>query len=262
MLRRRQLGQYFTPPEVVDLALAVVGWLQPGLARGTLLDPSCGEGAFLQGALRAGFAPDRLYGLDSDPAMVPVWRAAGLLGRAPAPCLAIADGLGGGGRAQFDVVAGNPPFAGTMSLSSQLTIAGLDQGTFPDSPRGAGGSLPRELWFLQRSLGLLRPGGLLALVLPEGVLANRRWRDLRSGVLAANQVEAIIGLPRRTFRASRTTVKTCLVIARRQPPAPGHRVRLAELEADELADGAEEVLAAWGGAEVRAEGCPWERGPA
>jgi type I restriction enzyme M protein len=262
MHRRRQLGQYFTPPEVVDLALAVLGWLQPELVQGTLLDPSCGEGAFIQGALRAGFAPDRLYGLDSDPAMVPVWRAAGLLDRGPAPRLGIADGLAGGGRGQFDVVAGNPPFAGTMSLLSQLTIPGLDHGTFPDSRGRARTSLPRELWFLQRSLGLLRPGGLLALVLPEGVLANRRWRDLRAGVLAANQVEAIIGLPRRTFRASRTTVKTCLVIARQQPPAPGHQVSLAELDANELAGGNEELLAAWGRAEVRAEGCPWERGPA
>jgi len=126
--------------------------------------------------------------------------------------------------------------------------------------------LPREWWFLERSLGLLREGGLLAMVLPEGVLANRRWRGQRADLLARCQLEAAIGLPRSVFRASRTTVKTCLLFLRRQPPQPGHIARLAELDPTELAH-PEALLAPGRRGPPFAEGVPgrcfeWEGFPA
>lgn len=104
MQRSRALGQYFTPPEVVDLAFAVLAWLAPDLRSGRLLDPSCGEGAFLAGALRAGFPPARLYGLDADPRLPETWRAAQATALPEAAHLAVTDGLVGGGEELFEVI--------------------------------------------------------------------------------------------------------------------------------------------------------------
>lgn len=252
----RQLAQYFTPAPVVRLAFDLLQWLQPGLRAGRLVDPSCGAGAFLLGARDAGFRSDQLYGLDLDPALVPVWREAGLVGPQGAH-LALADGLAGRGLGQFDLVAGNPPFAGSEALDAPLQERfhyGHLVRTRQQPP-----ALPRELWFLERSLQLLRSGGLLALVLPEGIFANRRWEAVRGDLLQTTQVEAIIGLPRSTFRANRTTVKTCLLLARKQAPASGHRVRLVELAAAEVETGAGPLLALWERGEEHAEGVPWPR---
>jgi type I restriction enzyme M protein len=250
----RALGQFFTPPAVVDLAFAVLAWLRPDCATGCLLDLSCGEGAFLQGALWHGFAAERLYGLDADPRLPALWASAFPPPRRPH--LALADGLLGPLSPSFDLVVGNPPFAGSPDEAhAEHLRAQYRWWRLSHAKRPLG--LPRELWFLERSLGLLREGGLLAMVLPEGILANRRWRRQREDLLARCQLEAVVGLPRAVFRASRTTVKTCLLFLRQQPPAPGHVVRLAELDAEEIARPAQ-VIAAWQNGQTVAEGKPWE----
>lgn len=253
MPSRNQLGQYFTPPAVVDLAFSILQWLEPAVTTGRLIDPSCGEGAFLVGARQAGFAPHNIYGADADPAMVTAWLPLAQLG-----ChFAICDGLSGGGKDCFDVVAGNPPFAGLVAMPN---TTGLTWGTLAGNGLNIQ-RLPRELWFLERALQLLRPEGLLALILPEGVLANRRWLAPRQAFLSTAQVEAIIGLPRTTFRASGITVKTCLVVARKQPPQPNHVVRLAELQAEELTAGGATLLTAWTTRQMLGESMPWRLEP-
>lgn len=256
MLSSRALGQFFTPPEVVTLAFEVLAWLQPKVAEGTLIDLSCGEGAFLQGALEHDFAPQRLYGLDADAQLIPTWRERFAAGSGPH--LALADGLLGPMEECFDVVVGNPPFAGGPEPDHLPYLTMHYEWWRLSHPRRPQG-LPRELWFLERSLRLLRAGGLLAMVLPEGFLANRRWRHQREDLLRRYQLEVAIGLPRSVFRASRTTVKTCLIFVRKVTPSPQHRVRLAELEADELAQ-PRGLLQAWKHNETIAGEAPWRAG--
>lgn len=248
----RALGQFFTPAEVVDLCFGLLKWLQPGSQAGRLVDLSCGEGAFLQGALRAGFAPEALYGLDADPRLPEVWRAQRLLAQSH---LALADGLVGQGEGRFEVVAGNPPFGGGADPEHDSYLAAQYHWRRLGKRRQA--DLPRELWFLERSLRLLKPGGLLAMVLPEGFFANCRWRPQREALIGLHQIEAIVGLPRTVFRGSGITVKTALLFLRKTPPPPGHRIRLAELAEDDLAAGAETLIEAWERAPVCA-GRPWE----
>lgn len=254
----RSLGQYFTPPEVVDLAFTLLSWLQPDVHGGRALDLACGEGAFLLGALRHGFAGSHLYGLDADPRLPGLWAEGGLA--AAGTHLAVTDGLIGGGEGLFEVVVGNPPFGGQWEPGENLGLA-WQYGWWRLGGR-KGPALPRELWFLERSLRLLAPGGLLALVLPEGFLANSRWRAQRQALVVAHQIEAVLGLPRNVFRASRAAVKTVLLLARRQPPAAGHRVRLAELEAADLASPhlAATLLEHWQHGRPLSTGRPWEAG--
>lgn len=256
MQRSRALGQYFTPPEVVDLAFAVLAWLAPDLRSGRLLDPSCGEGAFLAGALRAGFPPARLYGLDADPRLPETWRAAQATALPEAAHLAVTDGLVGGGEELFEVIAGNPPFGGQADPEHDLYLA-FEYSWWRLGAR-KGPALPRELWFLERSLRLLRPGGLLAMVLPEGFFANRRWRAQRGALVTHYQVEAVVGLPRSVFRGSRTAVKTALLFARKSPPPAGHVVRLAELDEEDLPTAAARLPSEWQEGRTLSSARPWE----
>lgn len=206
----------------------------------------------MAGALRHGFAADQLYGLDADPRLPAVWQERY---SRPRPHFALADGLLGAAAGCFELVVGNPPFAGGPApehLPFLTTQCHWWRLTHRSRPEG----LPRELWFLERSLQLLSEGGRLAMVMPEGFLANRRWRPQREELLHAHTLDAVIGLPRSVFRASGIAVKTCLLFVRRQAPAPGHTVRLAELEADELAHpGA--LLEAWQARRTVAGPAPW-----
>ncbi len=200
----------------------------------------------------AGVRGGGLYGLDVDRQLLPVWQA-----QFPPPTrphLALADGLLGTMPAAFEVVVGNPPFGGSPDPAALPDLM-MAYHWWRLSRRG-GGSFPRELWFLERSLRLLRPGGLLGLVLPEGFLANKRWRPQREELLRTAQVEAVIGLPRSVFRGSRAAVKTCLIFVRQQAPAAGHVVRLAELDDEDLLCPAA-LIAAWDAGAVQATEAPW-----
>ncbi len=72
-----------------------------------------------------------------------------------------------------------------------------------------------EVIFVERCLGLLKPGGLLNIVLPDGNLNNpslnwlRRWCEGRAKLLA------VVSLPEETFRSSKATVKCSVVTLRR-----------------------------------------------
>lgn len=49
---RKALGEFYTPPEVVEFILDHVGYQGPGIAAKRLLDPACGSGTFLVYALK------------------------------------------------------------------------------------------------------------------------------------------------------------------------------------------------------------------
>lgn len=74
---------------------------------------------------------------------------------------------------------------------------------------------PTELIFVERCLNLLKPGGRMGIVLPDGNLNNpslawlRRWAEGRAKLLA------VVSLPEETFRSSNATVKASLVFMRR-----------------------------------------------
>ncbi len=115
--RRRELGQFFTSPEVAgfmwDLLEVIQG--RPFLANTKVIDTACGEGVFVRVAHQRGGLPAKcLFGADVDEALAPGWRQDPLLGRAR---LLLANGLlddpqTGMVEGTFNIVVGNPPFSG------------------------------------------------------------------------------------------------------------------------------------------------------
>ena len=59
--RRKDFGQFFTPPELTIKMLEKFDNTD-----GTILDPCCGAGNLLAAAIKAGFDPTKVYGIEID----------------------------------------------------------------------------------------------------------------------------------------------------------------------------------------------------
>lgn len=221
MLARKDLGQYFTPLPVValcyELLLVLENWSAGRSVRPLVLDPACGDGVFLRYAVEHGFTfPDRLYGLDKDPLLPGQWEREGLTQRglrlATGSALQQPDTACGIRLNHFDWVVGNPPYGGAAGTAR--VSAATEEMTPAETSRALQDPSSRllEARFLRRFLDFARPGGHVAIIIPDGLLTNVRLAEFRRQLLAENRLDAVVSLPAHTFRNSGTTAKTSLVL--------------------------------------------------
>jgi type I restriction enzyme M protein len=78
-----------------------------------------------------------------------------------------------------------------------------------DLPRS--GRVKTEILFLERCLALLKPGGRLGIVLPEGVFNNPSLAYVREYVEDRAWLRAIVSLPQETFYSAGASVKASLL---------------------------------------------------
>jgi type I restriction enzyme M protein len=97
--------------------------------------------------------------------------------------------------ALFDI--GRDPIAGPMSTSRVRP------------------SRSSESLFLERCLALLKPGGRLGIVLPDGVLNNPSAGWLRDYVRGRAKLLAVVSVPQEVFASAKATVKPSLVFLQR-----------------------------------------------
>lgn len=80
-----------------------------------------------------------------------------------------------------------------------------------DKPSAKLGKIKTELLFIERCLDLLRPGGRLGIVLPEGVFNNPSLGYVREFVEDRAFLRAVISLPPETFFSSGASVKASIL---------------------------------------------------
>jgi type I restriction enzyme M protein len=99
-----------------------------------------------------------------------------------------------------DVILTNPPFGSEVKIDDAHV---LDRYELPKweatNPRA---SLPAEQLFVETAMGFLREGGILGIVLPDGILNNPSLRFLRSWLLKRGRLLATVDLPKETFSDS------------------------------------------------------------
>ncbi len=151
----KETGAYYTPPPVVDWLVKWAVRQLPGSA--AVLDPSCGDGRFLDGITRA-------VGVDVDPDAISVASA-----RSRSAQLIRADFFDWARTTnrRFDAVVGNPPFVryqrfkgpqreNALSYCEEhgIHLSGLSSSWAP---------------FVVGASTLLKPGGRLAMVVPAEI---------------------------------------------------------------------------------------------
>lgn len=106
-----------------------------------------------------------------------------------------------------DVAVCNPPYVRPRwrsSFSHILEDAGLSSSLKSIHDAGA------DLLFIAQNLRLLRNGGKLGLVLPDGLITAEKYAGVRKSLLREHCIEKVIKLPRRVF--SGTEAQTYLAI--------------------------------------------------
>ena len=72
-----------------------------------------------------------------------------------------------------------------------------------------------EVLFIERCLNLLKPGGRMGIVLPEGVLNNSNLQKVREFVESKAKILLIVSIPQDVFIASGATVKPSLLFLKK-----------------------------------------------
>ncbi|HCH4267735.1 TPA: N-6 DNA methylase [Vibrio parahaemolyticus] len=228
---RAGMGQYFTPGPIVDLA---VGIMKP-TASDVILDPFCGSGHFLSRCLdyvvkNQGKHLDsyglhqfkffHLHGIEKSDRMVRIAMTDmmlhddghtnirnldSLLSFDNYPDI-VALGLEKKNTPEvFSMILTNPPFGSIMRQEVMGMIGRFELGNKKKS-------LPLEILGLERCFQFLKPGGKLAIVLPDGLLKNKSSAFVRNWVKSVARVKAVISLPEEAFNPYGAMVKTSLCI--------------------------------------------------
>jgi hypothetical protein len=205
---RRGAGVFYTPPEV---AAHVVALAQEHGGSGVVLDPCAGAGAFLLAAARAGFK--QLRGIDLDREALLVARKA-LKAAGAKASLVCGDALLVKPRGIVDCVISNPPYGHVPA----------DEKLLRDFPALRGGEVDRYALFILRSLQLVRPGGVVALLVPDTWMFLARAGSLREEVLRLSEVAAAVDLGK-PFAAAKDTRVQALVLVRK--PAKSRETAVA-----------------------------------
>lgn len=236
------LATYLTPHSVATmlahLALADVDLLEQPIDGPVVGDPCCGTGRFLIAAVHdvlcreaATAHDDRrgrltsllengLFGADQSSSSVAKARVNLLLFGVHNPYVftvrdSITDRSVGALRGRLRIILTNPPFGeGKYDASEGIARTRERLPTLRQRTR-----IDPATAFLVRCLDLLRDGGRLGIVLPDGILDSRaikdallrhgetRWRDV--------SVEANVSLPTATFALSGTVAKTSTLLLRK-----------------------------------------------
>jgi type I restriction enzyme M protein len=96
-----------------------------------------------------------------------------------------------------DVILANPPFAG--AIRSVNTLRQYDFAV-AEGKAGVKPQLVRANLFLERCLDMLKPGGRMGIVLPQGIFNNITDQDLRDFVDARARILGVVGLHPYTFK--------------------------------------------------------------
>ena len=108
----------------------------------------------------------------------------------------------------FDILMANPPFAGDIKESRLLHQYQLGFGV----NGRAQSTVSRDLLFIERNLDFLKPGGRMAIVLPQGRFNNASDRRIREFIAEQARILAVVGLHGNTFKPHTGTKTSVLFV--------------------------------------------------
>ena len=222
-------GQFFTPRNVVQMMIDI---LDPREGE-RIIDPACGSGGFLAYTLRhflSRSAKDfHIVGIDKDAFLAKIAKIyLSLIGDGDYriycenslddPAKWSEDTRGKIQCGAFDIVLTNPPFGAKIPVVGEQLLGQYQLGRrWRKRGKWYRSLEPREkqapqVLFIERCIQLLREGGRLGIVLPEGIFGNPSDRYIWEYVNSVCSVTGVVSLPQETFQPSTHTKTSVLFL--------------------------------------------------
>jgi type I restriction enzyme M protein len=226
-------GEFYTPRSVVRMMVRLAN-PQEGQS---VYDPCCGSGGMLilskEYLEEQGGDPKHLslFGQEASGSVWAIAKMNMLLHGITSADLRNEDTLTdpqhveGGELMRFDRILTNPPFSIGFTPSNQFPER-FQYGQVPEGAKKA------DLMFLQHMVASLKSDGMLATVMPHGVLfRGGDEKRIRAGLLEHDLVEAVIGLASSLFYG--TGIPACILVLRNKgAKAPERKGKVLFINAD------------------------------
>ncbi|RCR66403.1 restriction endonuclease subunit M [Larkinella punicea] len=121
----------------------------------------------------------------------------------------------------FDYIITNPPFGSSVKQTEQAylknyrlgikDVSWIDRKQKNISQLGPRDSQSTEVLFIEQCWRFLKPGGRLAVVVPDGVLTNSSAQYVRDWMEEHYRIVAVISLPQDAFKATDAGVKSSVL---------------------------------------------------
>lgn len=232
--QRGDRGEFFTPFPVVRLAVEMIN-PQP---HEKIIDPASGSGGFLIQSIShisrnnekvsiSKYIKNNIRGLEFNPdvALATMIRMSFEGGSGDEiicmNSLSDSDEL----NEKFDIVLTNPPFGTKGKVENPKTLKSyvlarkwqqLSYDKWEATKTVQSGQSP-DILFIEKSLKLLKPGGRMAIVLPDGLLQNISNAYVRYWLKTQTKLLAVISIPQEAFIPYGTGIKTSLLILQKLP---------------------------------------------
>lgn len=109
---------------------------------------------------------------------------------------------------QFDILMANPPFAGDIKENRILSKYDLGKNSDGKYQNKVG----RDILFIERNLDFLKPGGRMAIVLPQGRFNNSSDKPIRDFIAGHCRILAVVGLHGNVFKPHTGTKTSVLFV--------------------------------------------------
>lgn len=208
-------GDFYTPRDVIRLMVRILK-PAPGMK---IYDPTCGSGGMLiisrEYVEQSGGDPTNLHlcGQVNDASAWSICKLNMLLHGVPGADIRLEDTLlhplhrEGGELERFDRVIANPPFSQNYSRSNMEFPERFRWGWCPTTGKKA------DLMFAQHMLAVCKETGMVATVMPHGVLFRGGVeKEIRKKFLEQDLIEAVIGLPPNLFYGA--GIPACILVMR------------------------------------------------
>ena len=232
--QRGDRGEFFTPHPIVRLAIEMID----PKPNEKIIDPACGSGGFLIQAIShvqqnnpkldmASFVQEGITGIEFNPdvalsAMIRLFFEGGTGSEIICANALIEDERLNN---YFDIVLTNPPFGNKGKvedrkiLESYLLARKWSKSASNDweVSKTVLASQSPDILFIEKSLKLLRAGGRMAIVLPDGLLQNISNGHIRYWLRSQARILGVISIPQEAFVPYGTGIKTSLLVVQKLP---------------------------------------------
>ena len=242
-------AQYMTPYEISKAILDIIFndmerqqyFNEDTLGTFTVMDPTCGVGTLLieSSAHFTKYVENNIPNKNKREEIIRRFRATGILGQdkvdrmvrlskinalllgSNASNINVGNSIVGHSSLDqyigtVDLIFTNPPFGAEYSIQE------LQLSEFPilSKAKPTTKILSSELLMLDRCISILKPGGYLAIVLPDSVFASKGiYSVYRDSLIREYNILGVIGLPSVTFAQAGTRTNTCVLILRKMAPS-------------------------------------------